>query len=132
MKNLRILVENESDIERLTSVLGSSRVNIESLDIEMLAGQMLVVMTVDLYDLAMHVLNDASFAPISEDVIIINLPDKPGALAEIMHRLNESNIHVHSIRHLHRHDDRAVIGICADSPSIVRKILHEDSLTRLD
>ncbi len=126
MKNLRILVENESDIERLTSVLGSSRVNIESLNIEMLAGQMLVAMTVDLYDLAMNVLNDAGFAPISEDIIVIDIPDKPGALAGIMHRLNEANVHVHSIRHLHRHDDQAVIGICADSPNIARKILHED------
>ena len=70
-----------------------------------------VVFTVDHYDDALRALHRAGFTAVSEDALLIRLPDEPGALAGVMKRFKEAALNIRSVRFISRRDGFAVVAI---------------------
>jgi hypothetical protein len=94
--------------------LGTAGVNIESLEAFVVREWDIVQLAVSDYDGALTVLRDAGYDAITEDAVVINVKDQPGALARITRRLFEGGVDIRSVRILHRQAGEALVAISMD------------------
>jgi len=66
------------------------------------------------YDDALRVLRDSGYHAITEDAVVINVKDQPGALAQVTRRLREGGVEMRSMRILHRQAGEAMVAISMD------------------
>jgi hypothetical protein len=112
MKQITIVTPARSGlVADISNHLGSVGINIESLDAAVVREWDIVQLTVSDYDQALTVLRDAGFDAITEDAVVINVKDRPGALAEVTRRLNEAGVDMRSMRILHRQAGEAMVAI---------------------
>ncbi len=103
MKQITIVGEDDPGLlARVSEILAERDINIETLSAETVRDHGIVILTVDRYDEALAALRDAGVAAVSEDAIIIQIEDEPGALARISMRFHEAEIRVRSVRIIRR------------------------------
>jgi len=98
----------------ISSQLGDSGINIESVDAFEVQTWDIVQLTVSDYDRALQVLRDAGYDAITEDAVVVNVKDEPGALAQLTRRLYEGGVDMRSMRLLHRQAGEALVAISMD------------------
>lgn len=131
MKEIVIVSQNRPGlIADISEALGSRNINIETLDAEGIFGTAVVELTVDRYDEALQALRDRGFDAISEDALVVRLPDEPGALAKVAKRFREQNIGLRSVRILRREQGVALVAIGAERTHQVRKLLEDLPIVR--
>ena len=117
MKQITIIAPIQDGlVARITKSLSDAGINIEYIDAKDVRDRDIVTLTVDRYDDALRTLRDAGYEAFSDDAVIINIKDKPGALAEITQRLYEGGIHMSSIRILYRQYGEAIVAVAMDQP----------------
>ena len=115
MKQITIVAPLEDGlVARISQTLGDADLNIESLEALNTQDRAVVTLTVDSYDDALRSLCDAGFHAITEDAVVINVRDEPGALAKVTRRLYEGGVHVHSIRILYRQFGEGLVAVAMD------------------
>jgi len=116
MKQLSIITEDRFGVmTEITEALALAGVNIESLDAETLGDHVVIVMTVDQYDLALQTIHKLkNMRVVTEDAILIKLPNEHGALARIARRFTDAGIDLRSIRFVERNADIALVAISTD------------------
>ncbi len=67
----------------ISDQLGKAGINIETLEAFVVCDWDIVQLTVSDYNQALVVLRDAGFDAITEDAVVINVKDQPGALAKV-------------------------------------------------
>src|SRR5262245_10838524 len=95
----------------LTEALAAANVNIESIEAESIGSAMIAVLTVDKYDEALRALAAKGFQAFSEEVIVIQVENRPGELARIMRRFKDANINLRSIRPIRRSGNQALVAL---------------------
>lgn len=126
MKEIIILVRNRPGaVAEVSQTLADAGVNIEELDAEAAVENGVITLTVDKYDLALHVLNEAGFRAISEDAIVLRLKDEPGALARIASRLQEEQINIRSLRIAQRLGKDSLVTLVTDRQEEARLLLAD-------
>ena len=100
MRQITIVTEpREGLVADISDLLGSRGINIDSLVAPETPGQYgAIVLTVDQYDEALAALRDAGYPAVSEDAIVVRIPDEPGALAKISRRFSDAHIVLRSVR----------------------------------
>jgi len=98
----------------ISTRLGDAGINIESVDAFEARTWDIVQLTVSDYDRALQVLRDGGYDAISEDAVVINVKDKPGALAQVTRRLYDGGVDMRSMRLLHRQAGEALVAISMD------------------
>ena len=99
MKQITIVTPaRDGLVADISDHLGHAEINIESLDAFVVRGWDIVQLTVSDYDQALMVLRDAGYDAITEDAVVINVKDRPGALAQVTRRLHEADVAVRSMR----------------------------------
>jgi hypothetical protein len=131
MKQISVVSHENQDITaELAEALGGAGINIETLDIEHVDESFIVTLTVDRYDEALNVLQQAGFEAVSEDALLIRLVDEPGGLARISRRFREADIHVRSLRLVRRANGHAIVAVSVDRTQkaceLVRDVLITD------
>ena len=112
MKQIAVMAPNRAGVlAEIAKALADAGVNIDTLDAESAGDLGVVVMTVDLYDAALHALQRAGLTAVTEDALLVKLADEPGALASVMMRFKEAAINVRSVRFLQRRDGFAIVAI---------------------
>ncbi|MHB0957478.1 MAG: hypothetical protein ACYC6N_22130 [Pirellulaceae bacterium] len=91
--------------------LGRAGINIETLEAFVVRDWDIVLLTVSDYNRALVVLRDAGYDAITEDAVVINVKDQPGALAQVTRRLHEGGVDIRSVRILHRQAGEAMVAI---------------------
>ncbi|HJN89358.1 MAG TPA: hypothetical protein QGG93_03410 [Verrucomicrobiota bacterium] len=112
----------------ITSALGSNDINIESLDAKKIDDVGVVMLRVDQYDRAQHVLNDAGWNPITEDALLVRVKDEPGAIAHLAKRFQDADLHVSSMRIVQHHGDWGAISVCAEPLEKARTLVKDELL----
>ena len=112
----------------ITSALGSNDINIESLDAKKIDDVGVVMLRVDQYDRAQHVLNDAGWNPITEDALLVRVKDEPGAIAHLAKRFQDAALHVSSMRIVQHHGDWGAISVCAEPLEKARTLVKDELL----
>ena len=83
----------------ISDQLGKAEINIESLEAFVVRDWDIVQLTVSDYNNALQVLRDAGYDAITEDAVVVNVKDEPGALAKITRRLHEGGLDMRSVAH---------------------------------
>jgi hypothetical protein len=129
MKQIVILSEGRPGIVAdATIALGERGVNIASIDAETHQGVSVVRMTVSDLDLALRLLRDAGLHAFHEEVILVRVEDKPGALARIARRLKDAGLELSSLRIVSRDGAHGVAALSCDDVPKARALLSNDLL----
>lgn len=112
MKQIVVLTEDHPGVlADLSACLAARAINIEELSGDALETSGVVRLTVDRYDEALVALRDAGFQAVSEDALVLRLPDEPGALARAMARFKQENVNVRSMRILRRDGGQTLVAL---------------------
>lgn len=126
MKQLTVLVRNETGVAAaIATCLAERGVNIEEIDIEGVEDRGIVVLSVDRYDEALRALRDHGFHAITQDVLLVRLEDKPGALAAVAVRLKDAGIDLRSMHILRRDEGGTIASLVASDPARAAELLKD-------
>jgi hypothetical protein len=116
MKQLSVITENRLGVvTKISEALAIENINIESLDAQLAGDQVVVVLNVDQYDKALHVIHKLNNMQIvTEDAILVKLINEPGALAKIARRFTDAGIGLRSIRFIQRDKRFGLVAISTD------------------
>ena len=95
IKQLSIFLENRTGrINEVTKILGANGINMQAFSMAETADFGILRLIVPDVDKAVEVLRAADFAVMLTDVLCVNCPNVPGALAEILDKLAEKRIFI--------------------------------------
>ncbi len=95
LQQISIFLENKSGrLAEVTSLLGKAGVNIRALTLADTADFGILRLIVSNNELAEKILKEKGFTVGKTDVVAIEVPDKPGGLAEILAALGQAGINV--------------------------------------
>jgi len=129
VKQITIVAENRPGLlAEITQALANENINIEDVDAESHEKFAIMILQVDQYDLALQVIHQQlGLKAVSEDVILVRLRDKPGALAQLSRRFSDAGVDIRSIRIVQRGKDESIVAICtertAEAMQLVKDIL---------
>ena len=76
----------------------------------------------------LHVLKDAGFRSITDDTLVLRLPDEPGALAKVAERFKQAGVNIRSLHILSRHTGYSMIALTADDRAQAEALVGEDAI----
>jgi hypothetical protein len=98
VKQLAVFIENRAGrVSEVTGLLGEAGVNIRGFAVADTAEFGILRLVVDEPDRALDVLGDAGFTVREDAVICIDLPDKPGALANALRIVSDAGVNIEYI-----------------------------------
>ena len=115
MNRIIVMAKNEVGvIADITRVLADKGINIQTINTERHDEEGLVTLTTDAYDSALRALTHAGFKTVSDDSLLLRLPDAPGALAKIAERFRDAGVNIQSLHIVDRRDGYAIMALSAD------------------
>lgn len=124
MKEMTLIVNDKVGVlAEMSYVLGRSRVNIESLSVEVHGGKAIINLLVDDGDRAEAVLREKGYSVLSSDALVVRMKDEPGALSEVSELLKAANVSVGSLVLLSRAKGHTLCALIVDKPAEARKVL---------
>jgi hypothetical protein len=113
--------------------LANAGVNIRALSVAGAADFGVVHMIVNDPDLALDVLRDMGLTMSDTEIIAVEVPDRPGGLAEILTAFARAELSVKYIyAMLEKHNDNAVLLFRVDDTQMASDFLSEQGLQLLD
>src|SRR5690606_3722146 len=98
MRQITVLLDNHTGaLADVTLALAERRINIDAIVCDAVEAHGVIRLSVDRYDDALVALRDAGFQAISEEALVLRLPDQPGALAKVAVLLKNAGIVVQSM-----------------------------------
>ena len=126
MKQITVLVRNEVGVAAtVAAALAERGVNIEAFDIEGVEDRGIIVLTVDKYDEALRALHDHGFKAITQDVLLVRLEDRPGALASVARRLKDASLDLRSMHIVRREAGTTLASLVASDPAKAAEVLRD-------
>ena len=126
MREIVIITQNRAGlVADISDALAAKGINIETLDAEDAHDLGVVALTVDRYDDALGALRDAGFDAVTEDALVIRLPDEPGALAKVARRFKDADIDLRSLRIIQRQQGFALVALAAERTEQARALVKD-------
>jgi hypothetical protein len=95
IRQVSVFMENKvGRVMEITEVLGENNINLRALSLADTSDFGILRMIVDNIDKAVKVLKDKGFIVKETDVVAVEVPDKPGGLAQVLEVLCIANINV--------------------------------------
>ena len=132
VKQLSVFIENKAGrVSEVTDVLGTAGVNIRGFSVSDTADYGIVRLVVNDPDKGLEVLHDAGFAVKANDVLCVELPDRPGGLAGVLKVVSDAGVNIEYVYSLigtyvviNVADIERAIGLLRDRP--VRLVSQEE------
>lgn len=106
-KQLSVFLENKPGaLANMCDQLGASDINILALSVGDTADYAVVRLVVDKPDEATHLLGEAGAIVVENEVLLVDLENRIGALSDLSHKLSEAGINI----------DYAYCAVGADQP----------------
>lgn len=127
MRQLSIVSHDEiGAFTKVSEALAKKNINIENIDVKSVAGHVIILLSVDKYEAAIDTLSSfPEFQIITEDVILIRLPNEPGALAKVSRRFTDANINLRSIRFIQRNQEDGLVAISVDRTKMAIRLVSD-------
>lgn len=122
-----VIVENDRIglLADISYILAKNKINIETVNVNVIGGKAIIVLTVNDYKKAVDILKKNNYHPMSEEYFVLKLEDKPGELNKISAALAEAKINILNIHLLARDNNNAIIAIQVDKKKAAKKILEK-------
>ena len=115
MNRIIVMAKNEVGvIADISRALADEGINIDTISAEGLAEKGVVTLTTDSYDNALRVLTAAGFKTVSDDSLVLRLPDEPGSLAKVAQRFKDAGVNIQSLHILERRGSHTIVALSAD------------------
>ena len=115
MQRIVIMAENRIGvIAQIASTLAAGEVNLNSIATENEGQHGVVIITTDRTDHALAILNEAGFKAVSDEAILVQLPDQPGALADLAGAIKDAGLNISTFHIIERREDYATAAITTD------------------
>lgn len=127
MKQITIIADNHPGVMAdVTETLAKAGINIDHVDAETFNESAVIILTVDHYDRALKELRSLpDLKAVSEDAIMIRIPNEPGALAQISRRFKEANINIRSIRFIERDEKYGLVAISTERSDVAIDLVRD-------
>lgn len=126
MNEITVITENRPGIVGdILDVTAKADINIEQIDAEVVGNYGIVHLVADKYDKAVRVLHNAGYKPLTEEVFLIKLEDKPGALAEIGLKFRDAYIDINSLRLIQRDGNNSIASVSCDDPQAAKELIKD-------
>ena len=128
MNRIIVMAKNEVGvIADISKALADEGINIETISAEGLCEKGVITLTTDAYDDALRVLTHAGFKTVSDESLVIRLPDEPGALAKVAERFKNAGVNIQSLHIIDRRNGHALVALSSDDRAKAETIV--DSAT---
>ena len=124
-----IMADNQvGAIADITTILADAGVNLESINTQENNRQGAVIVTTDNSDRALYALNQAGYKAVGDEVLVLQVPDRTGALASVAQRLKDARVNIQSMHILNRHDGRAMIALTTDDQDRAQEAIGQEDI----
>ena len=115
MQRIVIMAENRiGAIAQIAGTLAAGGVNLNSIATENEGQHGVVIITTDRTDHALAILNEAGFKAVSDEAVLVQLLDQPGALANLAGELTSTGLNIRTFHIIARQEDYATAAITTD------------------
>ena len=129
MNRIIIMANNEVGvIADISRVMADNDINIETMTAQGPGGNGVVTLTTADNDAALRALTDAGFKVVTDDALILQLPDEPGALAKVAQRFKDTGVNIQSLHILARHHGYTTVALSADDRTRAETLVDRDSI----
>ena len=129
MNRIIVMAKNEVGVlADISQALADEGINIETISAEGLAEQGVITLTTDSHDDALRVLMNAGFKAVSDDSLILRLPDEPGALAKVAGRFKDAGVNIQSLHIVERQGDHTIVALAAEDRAQAEALVDKDTI----
>ena len=125
MKTITIMADDRVGLlADISYILGKTKINIETISVDVISGKAIISMTIKEYEKASEVLQNAGFNVSEMNAIIVKLPDEPGQLNKITSMLAKEEVNIQNVHIVSRDNKTTIISLVVDKPKKAVKILE--------
>jgi hypothetical protein len=127
MKQITIIVppDRPGTIADIAELLGTRGVNIDQCEVTDDHAHGVIRLEASPYDDALRALAEAGYNAVSEEVIVIQLVDEPGALAKVAARFRDPHINITAMRFARRDRGSAIVILSTSDNTGARQLLAD-------
>ena len=115
MQRIVVMAENRIGvIAQIAGTLAEGGVNLNSIATENEGQHGVVIITTDRTDHALAILNEAGFKAVSDEAVLVQLLDQPGALANLAGELKDAGLNIRTFHIIERREEYATAAITTD------------------
>lgn len=131
MNYSRIVVVAQNEVGVIADIsrtLADAGINIETISAEGVNDHGTVTLTTDAQDAALRVLTSAGFKAVSDESLVLRLPDEPGALAKVAERFKHAGVNIQSLHILERQEGYTLVALAAEDRAQAEALVEGESL----
>lgn len=134
IKQISIFLENNAGrLAEVTKVIANAGVNIRAISIADTADFGILRIIADKPDAAMAALANAGFTARMTDVLAVEIPDEPGALAKVMELFKETGVNIEYLyASLEGCSEKAIVIFKVEDVEHGLKIVRDNGLSTLE
>ena len=126
MRQLTIVSEDKVGVlADISYILGTAKINIEAISVEVYDGKAIVNLTVKDDKKASQLLSANSYKVLESEIIVVRVKDEPGQLSDISKTLKEAGVNIESLFLLGRGNGFALDAIKVDKPKKAARLLEK-------
>jgi hypothetical protein len=126
MKTIAIVEQDKVGLLMdISYILGKEKINIESITANAIGGKAVITITVKKGDEAKKILAKNGFHIMEEDVIMVEMDDKPGELANLAKILKDNELLMSNLYVVSKDGRKTIVAIKIDKMKKAKKVLHE-------
>ncbi len=130
MKNLSIVADDKVGLlADISYILAKSKINIESLSVEVIGGKAVITMILSDVLKGKEVVTGAGYRVEDQNTTIIKIIEKPGELDRITGQLAKEGLKVHNVNVIAKDDRFTIMGIMTDKPKKAAMVLQPYLIT---
>jgi hypothetical protein len=130
VKNLAIVADDKVGLlADISYILAKSKINIESLSVDVIGGKAIISMIVSDVVKGKDVVQGAGYKVEDPNTTIVKFAEKPGELERITGMLSKEGLNVQNVNVIAKDDRMSVLGISTDKPKKAAMILRTYLIT---
>ena len=131
MKTLTIVADDKVGLlADISYILSKSKINIESINVDVVAGKAIITLTMSDADKGKKTLEAAGYKVEEMNAVIVKLSDEPGELSKITQMLSKEGININNVLMISKDGKSTVLSITVDKPKKAMLVLHDYLITK--
>lgn len=126
MKSITIVADDKIGLlADISYILAKEKINIESLNVDVVSGKAIIVLNVKNQTKARTALEAAGYNISEENTVVVKLDDKPGELSRITKMLADGGVSIDNVLIISRDGKHTVLSIAVKNTSKASGILKK-------